>query len=339
MSTGRWENGAKARMLAAGLLVLSVAGLSGCNSIQVHLGMKVYLAKIPVSSMVASLSGDPGIAPGEKTPLVVTFTQPDGKVLTTEGKGKGKVLWADLVVTPAVVKVNKKGVLSLAHDPRKSDGKTGHVVITAPSHPDLKAELDVPLDYDYAFSANYSGSSGTSGTDGTNGIDGTQGSPGSIDPNNPSPGGNGGSGTDGGNGGDGGTGGDAPHVAVVMTLRAGAHPLLQIGVTPQGGKERFYLVDTQGGSLTVTANGGNGGSGGKGGSGGHGGSGGIGTPNGNSGSDGHAGLDGNDGQPGRPGSFTVTYDASAQPYLSALKLVNQGGPKTVFTEATVGPLW
>jgi hypothetical protein len=326
-------------MLAAGLLVLSVAGLSGCNSIQVHLGMKVYLAKIPVSSMVASLSGDPGIAPGEKTPLVVTFTQPDGKVLTTEGKGKGKVLWADLVVTPAVVKVNKKGVLSLAHDPRKSDGKTGHVVITAPSHPDLKAELDVPLDYDYAFSANYSGSSGTSGTDGTNGIDGTQGSPGSIDPNNPSPGGNGGSGTDGGNGGDGGTGGDAPHVAVVMTLRAGAHPLLQIGVTPQGGKERFYLVDTQGGSLTVTANGGNGGSGGKGGSGGHGGSGGIGTPNGNSGSDGHAGLDGNDGQPGRPGSFTVTYDASAQPYLSALKLVNQGGPKTVFTEATVGPLW
>jgi len=65
--------------------------------------------------------------------------------------------------------VNKKGVLRLANDPRKSDGKTGHVEVTVPSHPDLKATLDIPVRYDIAFLANFNGANGTSGTDGTSG--------------------------------------------------------------------------------------------------------------------------------------------------------------------------
>src|SRR5271169_4250560 len=108
---------------AACLAAASLLALSGCTAIKVKLGMRVYLDKTPVSAMQASLYKGPAIAPGEKLPLVAQFTQPDGKVLVTEGQGKGKVLWSDLVVTPTVVTADKKGNVSLAHDPRKSDGK------------------------------------------------------------------------------------------------------------------------------------------------------------------------------------------------------------------------
>ena len=59
---------------------------TSCTSVKVKLGWKVYLEKIPVSSIEASLPKGPGIAPGQKSPLVVTVKQPDGKVLLTEGR-------------------------------------------------------------------------------------------------------------------------------------------------------------------------------------------------------------------------------------------------------------
>ena len=119
------------------------------------------------------------MAPGEKSPLIVTFTQPDGAVLTTTGAGKGKVRWSDLSVTPALVSVSKKGVVSLAHDPRLSDGKIGHVTIAVPSHPGLHADLDIPVRYDYGFAARFGGRDGLSGTNGTDGMTGSSGSMGS----------------------------------------------------------------------------------------------------------------------------------------------------------------
>ena len=247
-------------------------------------------------------------------------------------------MWKDLVVTPTVVTVNQKGVVSLARDPRVSDGKVGHVTITAPSHPDLRAELDIPFRYDSKFTANFSGSSGFSGMNGTDGTDGTSGSMGSIDPNNPSPGGNGGDGRDGGNGQDGGTGGDAARVQMMVTVQAGSHPLLQVSVAGSG-KTRFYLVDPKGGSLTVSADGGSGGSGGRGGRGGRGGSGGVGTPSGSNGRDGMDGRNGSDGSQGRGGLITVTYDPQAKPYLNVIHLSSQNGPHPVFREDTVAALW
>jgi hypothetical protein len=155
---------------------IGLAALGGCSTIQVKLGARVDLPKLPVTAMVASQYKTPGVGPGEKKSLIVTFTQPDGTVLVTAGKGKGKVQWKDISVVATVVSVNKSGVLSLPADPRLSDGKTGHVTITVPSHPDLKAELDIPLRYNYAFRASYSGSDGTRGSDGTAGLDGTSGS-------------------------------------------------------------------------------------------------------------------------------------------------------------------
>jgi hypothetical protein len=325
--------------MTACLGLASVLALCGCSSVQVKLGTRVSLVKTPIVSMEASLPNDPGIVPGTKSPLVVAVTGADGKVLMTEGKGKGKVLWKDLTVAASVVSVNKKGIVSLPKDPRVSDGKMGHVSITAPSHPGISAELDIPLRYDYNFVSNFSGSSGSSGFNGTDGTSGMSGSMGSMDPNNPSPGGNGSNGGDGSNGQDGGAGGDAPSVQVQVALRSGSNPLLQMGVSAAGHKERFYLVDPQGGSLTVKAEGGAGGSGGKGGSGGRGGSGGMGTPSGMSGSDGSSGRNGSDGSPGRAGSITVTYDPQAKPFLAAIHLSNQGGPAPVFTEEPVAPLW
>ncbi len=322
----------------AGALLAALMALSGCTAVKVKLGTRVYLANEQVTSMKATLPNGPAMAPGEKSPLVLEFTQPDGKVLLTEGKGKGKVLWQDITIAPTVVAADNKGNLTLPHDPRKSDGKTAHVTITVPSHPDLKADLDIPVTYDFNFTANFSGAPGTSGMNGADGLPGSSGSFGSIDPNNPSPGGNGGNGTDGSPGGDGGNGGDAPDVQVRVTLRPGTEPLLQVSVAAAG-KTRLYLVDPKGGALNILANGGPGGAGGRGGRGGAGGPGGVGTPDGSSGQAGQDGRNGFDGSPGRGGSISVTYDPQAKPYLAILHLSNVGGPAPKFTEAPVAPLW
>jgi hypothetical protein len=300
--------------------------------------MRIYLDKIPITSMDAKLAKRAGIAPGEKLPLVVAFTGPDGKVLVTEGEGHGKVLWKDLTVVTSVATANKKGIVSLTQDPRVSDGKVVHITITVPSHPDMRAEFDSPVEYDRNFSSNFSGSRGSSGFNGTSGSDGSSGSSGSNDPDHPSPGGNGSDGSNGSDGQDGGDGGDGPPVQVRVTIRSGSHPLLQAGVFAEG-QQKLYLVDTQGGSLTVKSQGGSGGSGGKGGSGGRGGSGGSGSPDGQSGHDGSSGRDGRDGSPGRDGNITVTYDPRAKPFLSMIRLPNRAGPPPVFKEEPVAALW
>ena len=322
----------------AALAAVALISMNGCAAIKLKLGMRVELAKIPVASIEASQPKGPGVGPGQKSPLVVTVTRTDGKVLKTEGAGKGKVMWRDLAVTPTIVAVNKKGVITLAKDPRKSDGKHPQVTITVPSHPGISTEIDVPLRYDYNFVSNFSGASGSSGSSGSDGMSGSSGSSGSIDPDNPSPGGNGSDGSDGSNGGDGGPGGDAPQVEVMVTLRPGSHPLLQASVVAAG-HHRYYLVDPQGGSLTVRADGGAGGSGGRGGHGGWGGSGGSGSPSGSSGRNGSDGRDGSDGSPGRGGLITVTYDPQVEPYLGLVHLSSQHGPKPVLWEAPVDPLW
>jgi hypothetical protein len=316
----------------------AMLAFTGCAGIQIKLGMKVDLAKLPVSSIEVSQFKGPGIAPGKKSSLVVKVTQPDGTVLMTEGKGHGKVLWRDIAVTPTVVAVNKKGVVSLASDPRISEGKLPHVAIAVPSHPDLHADLDIPLRYDRNFTATFAGASGSNGMDGQSGSDGMSGSPGSTDPNNPSAGGNGSDGSNGTNGTDGGNGEDGPPVQVRVALRGSDHPLLQVSVTSLR-TEKLFLVDPQGGTLTVKSLGGAAGSGGKGGRGGSGGSGGSGSPNGSSGRDGSNGQDGLSGSSGRGGSIVVTYDSKVKAYIGAIRLVNDLGPRPVLNEGNVGPLW
>jgi hypothetical protein len=59
--------------------------------------------------MDAKLEKGVAIAPGQKIPLVVTLTEPNGKALVTEGAGAGKVMWKELQLTSSIVTVNKKG--------------------------------------------------------------------------------------------------------------------------------------------------------------------------------------------------------------------------------------
>lgn len=127
-------------------------------------------------------------------------------------------------------------------------------------------------------------------------------------------------------------------VAFQPAANSSGHPLLQIRVAT-GGESRLFLVDPQGGSLYVSADGGRGGSGGRGGRGGHGGSGGIGSPNGSDGMNGSDGRNGSDGFAGSGGLITVTYDSRAKPYLNAIHLSSWNGPNPVFREAYVPPLW
>ena len=149
----------------AASLVLSL----GCTPIQVWMGGRVRLDKMPIATVAASLSPGPGMTPGEQAPLVVAVTQSDGTVLHTQGAGKGKVRWEDLRVTATVATVNAKGIVSLPADPRLSDGRLPHLSIRIPSHPDVYAELDIPLCYDRAFSSDMSGRPGASGVDGSSG--------------------------------------------------------------------------------------------------------------------------------------------------------------------------
>jgi hypothetical protein len=236
---------------AACLSIACQLALSGCTPIKVRLGMKVYLDKTPVTSIATSLPNGSGIAAGEKSPLAVVLTEPDDKVLQTEGAGHGKVLWKDLTVTPSVVTANQKGIVTLPHDPRKSEGKLGHVTGTVPSHPDLRAELDIPVRCNYAFTSNFSGSSGSGGMSGSDGMAGSSGSMGSDDANNPS---------------------RAETAPMALTaemegmeetrrtsrcewmFRSGSKPLLQASASAAG-KQKLYLVDPRAGSLTVRADG------------------------------------------------------------------------------------
>lgn len=332
----------RSRLLGPATLATLLA-TTGCTPIQVWMGLRVRLKETPITALEASLPKGPAMAPGDRLPLVVSVVEPDGTRLKTEGEGQGKVLWEDLVLTASVATVTAKGVVSLPSDPRLSDGRPPHLTVTVPSHPELHAELDIPLRYDKAFTADFSGHWGGSGSDGFSGMDGSSGSSGSIDLNNPSPGGNGSDGTNGSDGSDGGPGEDAPPVHVQVAFRPGLRPLLQVSVSSTKGIERF-LVDPQGGSLTIRAEGGAGGSGGKGGRGGRGGSGGMGTPSGSSGHDGSSGRDGQDGRPGKAGSITVTYDPQAKAYLGALRFFNRdgsrrSGPLPVLREEPVPPLW
>lgn len=304
--------------------------------------MRVRLETVSLASMEASLP-DQGIAPGEKKSLVITFLKTDGSHLQTEGEGQGLVLWDDLRVSTTLGMVNGKGQLALPADPRISEGKTPHITVTVPSHPDLGAELDVPVRYDRPFVAQFSGREGASGASGTDGLDGSSGSFGSMDPDHPSAGGDGGDGGSGGSGSNGWPGEDGAELRVQVALRHGFRPLLQVAVNGASRRELF-LVDPQGGSLTVKAEGGSGGSGGKGGRGGRGGSGGMGSPNGRNGSDGSSGRDGHAGRAGKAGAITVIYDPQAAHYLKALQFLNKDGdgrpgPPVSFIAAPVPPLW
>src|SRR5262249_15571329 len=154
-----------------------------------------------------------------------------------------------------IARVDQEGVVAVPIDPRDSDGKTPRVRIRAKGHPEIAAvDVDIPVRYDGAFVANYSGGAGSGGLDGMDGNNGAAGSPGSSDVNFPKPGGDAYDGSDGWNGGDGSPGGSGQDVRVWVRLRDGVHPLLQVRVAGTD-RDQLFLVDPRGGSLLVLTDG------------------------------------------------------------------------------------
>jgi hypothetical protein len=325
------------------LMILGMAGLAGCSSIEVGLGLRMRLDKVPVTAVSATLSPDPGLSPGKSGRLIITATTSDAKQLVTAGAGHGKVLIDSFAFTPTTVTVSKKGVVSLPADPRVSEGATPHILISVVGHPDVTTDLSIPVRYDVAFVANFSGKRGLKGIDGSDGLAGSSGMDGSSDLTNPSAGGRGGDGTNGEDGRDGDFGEPGQAVHVWMTLKGGDRPLLQVRAASKT-HTQLFLIDPNGGSLTVNASGGAGGAGGSGGRGGQGGSGGNGFPPGFSGQSGRDGSDGHPGADGAAGTILVSVDAQAQPYLNKLQLINKTGggvpgPKPEIRVEAVAPIW
>jgi hypothetical protein len=328
-----WGSARRLALSGISLVFIPVLLPSVCSS-----QPKIPLSKLPLTSMQLTLPKGSALAPGDKSPLVVTLTDPEGKTLTTQGEGHGKVRWADLTVQATVVNVTNKGVVQMPRVPWLRDGKSGHIHVSVLGHPDLVGDIDVLPLYDIAYRATFSESDGLHGTDGTGGIGGTRGIDGSLDPEHPAAGGNGSDGSNGSSGGDGHDGDDGPPVLVQVALWPGNHIMLEVSVSAPSHQEQWFLVDPNGGSVSIASNGGSGGAGGRGGRGGKGGSGGIGSPNGGSGRDGSDGQDGRRGFDGNPGQITMIFDPQTRPFLDSIRLA-RSRPAPVLKEQPVAPLW
>jgi hypothetical protein len=331
------------RILRLSWVLLGFATLTACSSIEVGLGLRMRLDKTPVTDLSATLSPDPGLGPGKSGRLIITATTSDAKQLVTVGAGHGRVLFDSFTFTATTVAVSKKGVVSLPADPRVSEAATPHILITVVGHPEITTVLNIPIRYDLAFVADFSGKPGFRGLDGLNGLPGSSGTDGSNDPTNPSAGGRGGDGSNGEDGHDGDPGQPGAAVHVWMTLKSADHPLLQVRAASKT-RAQFFLIDPNGGTLTVNAGGGSGGAGGSGGRGGQGGTGGNGFPPGSSGQNGQDGMDGHPGADGAAGRILLSVDSQALPYLNRLQLINKNGRGVpgvapAIRVETIAPIW
>jgi len=334
------SRGALGRLAFAGTLLLALAG---CTSVQVALGLKMRLNDVPVTGLSATLHPGPALAPGQSAQLIIVANAADAGRYVTVGAGQGNVLFDSFAFAATAVRVDGDGNVILSADPRDSQGQTPHLRVRANGHPEVVADLDIPVRYDADFTATFAGAPGRSGFDGLGGTDGIDGFPGSIDLNHPSPGGNGTDGGDGHDGDAGGPGAPGEDVQGWITLLPGPPELLQVRVASSA-REQLFLVDPAGGRLLIDASGGAGGRGGSGGTGGRGGAGGSGSPNGTAGRDGRRGMDGSNGAGGAAGKIALTIDPLALPYYDRFLLVNSDGdgrpgpPPTVRVESLPG-LW
>lgn len=337
--------------------VLLLTSIVGCSTIAERLGLRVRLDKLQVTAVSATLvnkrdhSQVSALGPGQSMSLVITATTQDGKQYLTVGVGKGKVAFDNYTIQATIVQVDKRGTVSLSSDPRVSEGRVAHLHIAPAAHPDLSADLDIPVRYDIPFVVNYSGvdgHDGLSGNDGLDGHSGMDGSPGAVDPTTgamgtPGPGGNGSDGQNGSDGRDGDNGSPGGNVNAWIRLGSGAKPLLQIKVV-SGTHQSLYLVDPNGGSLKILANGGAGGRGGSGGREGRGGKGGSGFPPGLDGHDGLPGQNGHDGGDGAAGTVAISVEPAAEPFMKCISWSNRGGngrpgPPPKITVEPVAALW
>ena len=170
------------------LVILSIAG---CSAVAVRLGIRTRLDTVPVASASVSLFSTNGksaltaLAPGQTANLVVDVLTQDRRHLKSVGAEAGTVLFDSFTITPSLITVDKHGRVAMPEDPRLSEHKSGRLNLSVVGQPGVTANLDIPLRYDIAYVANYSGRNGSDGINGSSGADGHSGSsgpPGDFDP-------------------------------------------------------------------------------------------------------------------------------------------------------------
>ncbi len=302
----------------------------GCETFQSAFGGKLDLKGKPVQRLEAEVRGGSTLCPGAATPLVVTAILDDGTRLVSKGAGGGKLAWDSFQFqTTGAVTVSREGQLTLDPDPQRLTAEPLGVRIAALAPSGAAVEVPLSARYDCAFTADFSGRPGRDGDDGGSGVSGAHGEDARAREQAlvPRRNGQGGAGVPGSNGGTGEPGQSADNVEVEVSLAGSAErPLLQVLARGEsGGRLHRFLVDPQGGTLTIRANGGKGGNGGRGGRGGDGGRGGNNIYTSTGGDGGNGGFGGDGGNGGNGGRIRVHLTPEASRYQHLLRFENRGG--------------
>jgi hypothetical protein len=262
----------------------------------------------------------PNMALGQEIEIGIIANTAKGKELKTPGflePGTFKTVEWEQFTIQVEGGTFANGKVTVSSNP--SDVKNHEVKIRASTikNPEIKSELVLKLDYKAAQVADFSGAPGKTGQMGQSGVRGNNGSGSS----NCSAGTNGGQG---GNGGNGGTGQDIEAFVKMKFDDVLKKEMLQLLVKSKTtGKEQLYIVNPDGGKITVSADGGIGGSGGQGGYGGPGGSDTykkVGANGGDGGNGGQGGIGGNGGM------ITAYIDPSAEKLVGTVVIFsNEGG--------------
>ena len=243
------------------------------------------------------------LCPGERTPIVVRARQTNGRLRTTDGRRRDRLRWDDVVV-----RMNERnfedGRIWLPQDPRESLNAEYTLEVFLVDRPEMAVTTTVRPRYDCRYVADFSGQPGESGENTA------------LFQR---------SGWDGDDGGHGGPGGEA--AAYVNAMEHNGSTLLQVRVTgTRNGQplNRCYLLDPDGGSLTVNVSGGPGGTGGSGNDGEDGDDADV-NDNGEQGwgEDGENGGDGGDG--GAGGQGWVVLDPAVEKYADRFHVDARGG--------------
>lgn len=257
------------------------------------------------------------VCPGVPQAIEVELTLENGRTKHTRGSGRDHVAWRELKILFDGNPQDGTG-FTLYADPRRSLNGPMELRVELADRPEVAQTLSVVPRYDCAFTADFSGFQGAWGvggaSDGRDGRDGDEAER-RDDGSWAGAGQDGRSGTDGSPGATGGQGGPGGQARVfVQRVEVGEQTLVQVLIEGEvlrddawQARTRRFLIDPDGGSLTVDVRGGAGGRGEEGGQGGEGGDGGDGDPPGGigAGADGGRGGDGGDGGPGGNAEFYV----------------------------------
>jgi hypothetical protein len=330
------------KILTAALL-LSVAAALPAQKLKDKLNEKLQfggkessLQDKKITSIALSAGEKPVLAPGGEISIGMTATLEDGKEMKTQGLLEGKVKWGNYIVT-VTGGTFYEGTIRINSDPRKIQGYKVSVKCALFKDSTQFKTMDWTLDFVANYTANFDGAAGENGKWADKGATGRAGSNDSQ--------GRGGDGEKGGRGQDGehggnGRNGQSVDVYVTAFKTENGTTLLKVYCKSKSlDQEDFFIVNPNGGTVTISARGGQGGQGGHGGDGGGGGSGGNGHERGGNTSEGSYGVGGtggdggdggnggNGGDGGDGGNITIYLDPSAAAYAGIFKYDTSGGER------------